>query len=461
MQQTIQPLASSFRDPSGFVFQKDGVIYRQVNKIFREDFDYFIKSGCYEHLKKNEWIIPHEEITENLSGSEACYKTLLPQRIPFISYPYEWCFGMMKDAARLTLQIAKECIPFGIILKDATPYNIQWWHGKPTFIDTLSFERYEASKPWIAYRQFCESFVSTLLLMHYTGQPTQSLLLAYPDGIPLPVTKALLPWHSKLSLHTFLHIHLHERLSRASIKKEQQQETDFSEKKLIRLLDSLQSLTESLQWKPKETPWGNYYDEAKRRKDYVDEKKNIVAQWISELQGIGTAMDLGSNEGEFSYLLAKERFLTISTDSDHTAINRLYQKIKNNNEENILPILIDLANPSPCLGLNNNERSSFIERAHVDLSLALALVHHLAIGKNIPFEKIAGLFEKISTYLIVEFIPKEDQKIQFMLKQKKDIYHDYNEENFLKAFEKNFFVQKKQQIGDSGRTLYQMKRHND
>ena len=197
-QQTTQPLDSSFRDPSGFVFEKDGTLYRQVNNIFKEDFDHFISSGCYDHFIKKQWLVSHEEIVKNFTGSPGWYKTLKPQRVPFISYSSDWCFDMLKDAALLTLQMAKECIQFGVILKDATPYNIQWLDGKAVFIDTLSFERYDASQPWIAYRQFCESFLSPLLLMHYSHQPLQPLLSAYPDGIPLSITSALLPFRKKV-----------------------------------------------------------------------------------------------------------------------------------------------------------------------------------------------------------------------------------------------------------------------
>src|SRR5690242_12814119 len=142
--QAIQPLASSFRDPAGFVFQKDGILYRQVNKSFKEDFDHFITSGCYNHLVTNKWLVQHEEIEEDFPGSGDCYRTLKPQKIAFISYPYEWCFDMLKDAALLTLRLVKECLPFGVILKDATPLNIQWCDGKPIFIDSLSFEKYDA-----------------------------------------------------------------------------------------------------------------------------------------------------------------------------------------------------------------------------------------------------------------------------------------------------------------------------
>ncbi len=458
MQQTIQPFASSFRDPSGFMFQKDGILYRQVNKIFKEDFDHFIDSGCYDHLAKNQWLIPHKELTENLSGLGNWYKTLKPRQIAFISYPYEWCFDMMKDAALLTLQLAKECISFGLILKDATPYNVQWLDGKPIFIDTLSFERYDSSKPWIAYRQFCENFLSPLLLMYYTAQPLQSILLGYPEGIPLSITRSLLPWRSKFSFHTYLHIHMHERLASKSTGKELPEKANFSEKKLLRLLDSLQSLIQSLQWKGKPTTWGNYYEEANERSDYLEQKKNIISTWLIEIPEIKTAIDLGANEGIFSFLLSKKNVQIIATDFDHTAINKLYQRIKKNNEENILPLVIDLANPSPAIGLNNEERISFPERTKVDLALALALVHHLAIGKNIPFEKISELFGNLTNYLIVEFIPKQDEKVQFMLKQKKDIYYDYTEENFIKAFQKYFFILKQQIIADSGRILYLMKK---
>jgi len=459
---TTQPLASSFRDPSGFVFEKDGILYRQVNQIFRDDFDHFINSGCYDHLVKNQWLLPHEEVIENLTGSANWYKTIRPQRIPFISYAYEWCFDMLKDAALLTLQLAKECTHFGIILKDATPFNVQWLTGKPIFIDTLSFERYDAAKPWIAYRQFCESFLSPLLLMRYSRQPLQSMMLTYPEGIPLSVTRSLLPWRSKFSFHTYLHIHMHERLASRNTGKEMHQQNGrmvFSEKKLHRLLDSLQSLIQSLEWKGNTSNWDQYYEEANQRDDYVMQKKKIITEWLTQLNGIHTAIDLGANEGMFSFLLAAKDIKAIAADSDQSSINKLYQKIKKEKEKNILPLLTDLSNPSPAIGFNNKERVSFIERTNCDLGLALALVHHLAIGKNIPFEKIAEFFYNLADHLIVEFIPKTDKKVQFMLQQKRDIYTNYSEEDFVRSFQKYFSVHAKHEISDSGRILYMMKKH--
>src|ERR1044071_3227438 len=181
MSSTITPHPSSYRDPSGFVFQKDGVLYRQVNISFKDHFDHFIQSGCYKHLTEKGLLIPHEQISENLSGSKDYYTTLKPEEIGFISYPYEWSFDMLKDAALLTLKLVKECLGFNVMLKDATPYNIQWHKGKLVFIDTLSFEKYTET-PWIAYRQFCECFLGPLLLMHYSKKHLHPLQLAWPDG---------------------------------------------------------------------------------------------------------------------------------------------------------------------------------------------------------------------------------------------------------------------------------------
>jgi hypothetical protein len=459
MPSTIQTIDSSYRDPSGFMFTSDGVLYRQVNKIFKENFDHFINSGCYDHLVKNKWLIPHIELSENLTASGEWYKTLRPEKLNFISYDYEWSFDMLKDAALLTLQLVKECMPFGVMLKDAAPSNIQWKEGRPVFIDTISFEKYDSSKPWIAYRQFCENFLSPLLLMHYRSQPLQTLLLAYPDGIPLAIAKSLLPRKSFFSFYTYLHIHLHSKWSLKKIENTPVSQPMFSEKKFSRVIESLQSLVSSLKWKDKPTTWNNYYQEASQRQDYVERKKELVNSWLNGLSQIKTAADIGANTGEFSRLPAQKNIETIATDLDHSAINKLYQKIKQDGEKNILPLVIDIANPSPAGGLNNKERPSFLERTKVDLTFALALIHHLAIGRNIPFDKIATLFASMTKYLIIEFVPKGDEKVKLMLQQKKDIYSNYEKEEFEKIFRNYFDIVNEEPVGTSGRTLYLMTRH--
>lgn len=447
---------SSYRDPSGFIFEKEGTLYRQVNISFKEHFDHFIQSGFYKHLTEKGLLISHEEINENFTSDLNYYKTLKPEKVPFISYPYEWSFDMIKDAALLSLKLLKESLQFGMILKDATPYNIQWRHGKLVFIDTLSFEKYEET-PWIAYRQFCENFLGPLLLMHYRKQPLHQLLLSWPDGIPLPVIQSLLPKRTRFSLHIYLHIHLHNKIS-AKQQTATGKQLKFTKEKLLRLIASLELLINKLKLPAQNSTWSAYYEEASKRNEYLDEKKKIINKWLNELPQIKTAADLGANEGEFSKLLALKDIKTIATDFDPFCINALYNNIKLTKERNILPLIVDLSNPTPAIGVNNKERASFLNRLTVDIAFMLAIIHHLAIGKNIPFEKIADMLAGVTNYLLIEFVPKEDEKVKFMLVNKKDIYTNYSEENFTNTFSCYFQIEKKETIGNSQRILYLMKR---
>lgn len=449
---------SSYRDPSGFIFSKDGTLYRQVNKIFSEHFDFFVHSGLYEKLVKAGKLIPHENISDNLTGDDQWYATLKPEPISFISYPYEWSFSMLKDAALLTLDLLKEALQSGLILKDATPYNIQCHNGKLIFIDSLSFEKYNEQMPWIAYRQFCETFLSPLLLAHYSRMPMQEMLLAYSDGIPLAVTQSLLPWRTKFSIHTYLHIHLHAKYSLKKSLHQPERKPSFSKQKLLNLVASLESLIMKLKLPESKSTWSAYYDEASQRNDYLEQKQKIIQHWLEKINPLATAADLGANKGEFSKLLASRNIKTIAADFDANCINSLYNDIKKNNEKNILPLIIDLSKPSPAIGVNNEERDSFISRTKVDLVLALALIHHLAIGKNIPFEKIATLIHGMCNYLIIEFVPKEDKKVKLMLLSKKDIFPEYNEIGFLKIFQSDFSVIEKKIIPGTSRILFLLKK---
>jgi hypothetical protein len=458
MQQTTIHHPASFRDPSGFIFLHEGEIYRCINQSFKEDFDQFISSGCYNAFVQKGWLIQHEEMNENNFSFPHQYRIIKPTQLPFISYPYEWSFDMLKDAALLTLTLTKESLQYGLVLKDASPYNIQLLNGKLVFIDSLSFEKYNADEPWIAYRQFCESFLSPLLLMHYIQQPLQPILLAWPDGIPLAITKSLLPKKSRFSLHTWLHIHLHSKVASGKSKKTNQ--PPFSQKKLKNLLSSLETLVKSLQLKNKPSTWSHYYEEASMREDYLREKKQVIEKWVNELSPISTAVDIGANDGEFSKLLAAKNISVIATDFDAYCINNLYTSISQSGEKNLMPLVLDAANPSSAIGVNNKERSSFIERTNTDLVLALAIIHHLAIGKNIPFTSTAEMFQQLGNYLIIEFVPKQDEKIQLMLEQKKDIYTDYTEESFVQSFETFFSILKREPVSNSGRVLFLMQRNH-
>jgi hypothetical protein len=446
---------SSYRDPSGYIFWHDGVLYRQVNLSYKEHFDQLLQSGCYELLTSKQLLIKHEPVSNNLTGDNDYYTTLRPQLIPFISYPSEWCFDMLKEAALLTLKIAREAMGFNMILKDASPFNVQWLNGKPIFIDSLSLEKFN-EKPWIAYRQFCECFLAPLLLMHYNKKQMPGLQLAWPEGIPLDIISSLLPGRSRFSLYTYLHIHLHAKYS---LKKgtPNQAIKPFSKQKLLNLISSLESLVSKLNVPAQDSTWTAYYDEASQRNDYLTQKKTIISQWQQALD-IENVVDLGANEGEFSRLFAQQNKQVISADFDPYCINTLYNQEKKEGKTNITPLVIDLSYPTPATGVNNNERISFIDRVNADLVLALALIHHLSIGKNIPLDMVADLFQRLGKKLIIEFVPKEDEKVQLMLERKEDIYRDYDEPAFEKAFMRYYSIIDRKPIPGSGRILYLMQK---
>ncbi|MBP7558013.1 MAG: hypothetical protein KA821_17185 [Chitinophagaceae bacterium] len=446
------PHASSFRDPAGFVFEKEEVLYRQVNSIYQENYDHLMQSGCYQQLVQKGLLLPHSTVTENLTGDTNWYTTILPERVPVISYPYEWCFDMLRDAALTTLRIAAEALQYDMILKDATPFNMQWHKGKMVLIDTLSLVKYD-NQPWIAYRQFCEMFLAPLLLMHYSRQQLTGLLLAWPAGIPVETASALLPRRSRFSLHTYLHIHLQARYSKRR-KGNAENTTGFTKQKLRNLLGSLELLINRLRTPQQSSTWSAYYEEATQRGNYLEHKKQLISSWVDGLPAIKTATDLGANDGLFARLLTQKSIEVLAADIDPYCINRLYLQRRQERASGILPLVQDLAFPTPAIGQNNEERSSFTARAGADLVMGLALIHHLAIGKQLRFDQVAAFMSKLSSYLILEFVPAEDEKTQQILKQQTRFFPEYTINNFESAFSKHFDILKKDVIQDSVRTLY-------
>lgn len=447
---------ASFKDPSGFVFQANDINYRQVNKIYAENYEQLLSSGLYKTLTDKKLLIPHTEVEENFTQSPDWYKTLLPQQINFISYAYEWSFDQLKDAALLTLKVLKIAVEHGMILKDATPFNIQFNDGRPIFIDTLSFEKYDITKPWIAYRQFCECFLFPLYLEHYLKSDVQKILSTYLEGIPVDITARLLPMKSSLNMGVWLHVFLQNNVKED--KNSVGAQGGFDKKKLDHLIEHLKSIIEKFKLNTStNSTWSNYYTETILSKDYLDEKEKIFRSFINEIN-FDSALDAGANDGYFSQIIAEKKCRVISIDFDNQCINNLYKSIKKNNITNILPLCIDLTNPSPAVGFRNTERQSFIQRAKADLVTALALIHHLILSKNIPVEDVAAFMQMITTKnLIIEFVPVSDPKSQELVKNKNS-YHNYDETVFENCFSQFFIIEKKQAIPTTDRILYQMRK---
>ncbi len=446
---------ASYRDPSGFIFIRDGIYYRQVNTIYAEDFEVLLSSGLHRELTEKKWLIEHEEIPDPGPG---IHKILKPRQIDFINYPYEWCFSQYKEAALLTLRIQQLSMTYGMSLKDATPFNIVFEGSRPVFIDTLSFEKYDASKPWVAYRQFCESFLAPLLLAAYHHPDLTRMMLTYPDGIPLEICASLLPFSSRFKSLASLHIHLQAGI-KGSVTKSPVKESGFSADKLNRILTHLVNGIGSLKLNKNLSTWSDYYTDTILQDNYLKEKEEQVSRLIHMIP-FTSAIDLGSNTGQFALMLEKNGKNVIALDIDPLCVERLYQHTAGK-QLHITSLVADLVNPAPSLGWDNKERASLLQRLHADLIMALALVHHLCIGRNLPFDKLAETFSSMGKYLIIEFVPREDEKVKQLLSHREDIFQEYDQEHFRIAFEQYFDLMEMNRIGNSGRTLFLMKKKID
>lgn len=449
-------IPGSFRDSSGFLFVKDGTIYRQVNTIYKSNYDYLINSGLYKSLVDSELLIPHKEVDVDYPRSENAYKIIKPEFIQFVSYPYEWCFSQLKDAALTTLKIQKKSLEYGMSLKDSSAYNIQFRKGKPILIDTLSFERYHKEQPWVAYRQFCQHFIAPLALMKYRDVRLNQLFKVYIDGVPLDLASSLLPFRARFKFFLFSHIHLHAKSQKHFADRSvNMRNRRVGRLPFLALIDNLESGTRGLKWRPKDTEWKNYYTFTNYSLESLDYKKQLVAEFLDEIKP-DVVWDFGANTGLFSRIASNKRIQTISFDNDPAAVEQNYLESVQKYETNILPLFLDLTNPSASIGWENKERMSLLERGPADTVFALALIHHLAISNNLPFSKIADFFRKICNSLIIEFIPKNDSQVQKLLSTREDIFFDYTQKNFETMFRKYFTIQKSVRIKDSERTLYLM-----
>lgn len=456
--------AASFRDPSGFVFSRDGEIYRQVNACYRAPYERLFASGLYDSLTASQLLVAHEEVDVPFPAPDAAYKVIKPQRIPFIAYPYEWCFGQLKAAALATLDIQSKALDCGMTLKDASAYNIQFRGARPVLIDSLSFDIYREGEPWIAYRQFCQHFLAPLALMAQRDVRLGQLLRIHIDGIPLDLAGALLPWRSRFQLGLGMHIHLHAKsqLRHADDARTSEAPPNLAKQRLgpqgLRgIIESLRATVAKLEWRPAKTAWSGYYGDTNYSADAMDAKQQAVSEFVSKLRP-STVWDLGGNTGVFSRIAAAQGASVICMDADAAAVEKNYRDCVAEKRADLLPLVIDLVNPSPSMGWDNAERDSLIARGPADLVLALALIHHLAIGNNVPLRKAAAFFAKAGRSLIIEFVPKSDSQVRRLLASREDIFNDYDRPNFEREFSAQFSIEESRAIAGSERVLYLMKR---
>jgi hypothetical protein len=481
MKAATKRISSSFRDPSGFLFIENGTLFRSVSRLYMQNYDHLIQSGLYNKLVKDNLLIPHREVPPSAEKRDDEYKIIQPEMVPFISYPYEWCFSQLKDAALALIRIQKQALDCNMILKDASAYNMQFLKGKPILIDTLSFEIYKENQPWVAYRQFCQHFLSPLSLMASRDIRLGQLMRIYIDGLPLDLVSGLLPISTWFKPTLLSHIHLHAKTQKRYEKTDVNNEglSPFPPKgkwgsvphcsptttlkvtkhSLIALIHHLESAITDIQWQPDDTEWSNYYKDINYSQAAMDHKQRLVQAYLSESKP-HTVWDLGANTGRFSRIATANEIETIAFDVDPSAVEKNYRWMRENKETKILPLCLDLTNPSPSIGWANEERLSLIERGPVDTVLALALIHHLAISNNVPLSHIATFLSQVCQFLIIEFVPKNDSQVQRLLRSREDIFYQYTQNHFEAAFGDHFSILTREKIVDMQRTLYLMEKRN-
>ena len=451
--------SSSFRDPSGFIFNDKGIIKRVIKPVYFEVYDELVNSNFFKPLHKNEFLINHEELERTEDEI-----IIQPEQIPFITYPYEWSFEQYKEAALLTLKLQKYALSKGFTLKDASMFNITLHKGRPIFIDTLSFDFYKEDSPWRAYKQFIEHFFGPLLLSKFHGVDTLSLMSQYIDGIPVKTIASMLPFKTKLNPLLYSNIHL---LAKYEGKHNEDYKgvakvSKLTKKGQLKIIESLYDYIRKLEVN-EDTEWGDYYKKLNYSDEALISKTKIINKWV-EGQQPERIIDLGGNTGVFVRSLNYRFKEALVCDIDSKAVDKNFIEVVSNEEYKITPFVLDLLSPSPAIGFSNNERFSFVQRIQgfkPEVSLALALIHHITLSGNVPFEMSAQFFASFSKHLIIEFPKREDSWVTRLLNSKmefKNHFDFYNIENFRKAYLEYFDIVEEKPVESSERVMFLLKR---
>ena len=389
-QNNTSPHQASFRDPSGYMFYDGDVLRRAINPIYFRQYNALKDSGFFKTLITNKLLIPHTQTT--VSDQQI---VITPEPITFITNPYEWSFEQYKHAALHTLKVHKYALSKGFILKDASAYNVTFHKGSPVFIDTLSFDFYEKDTPWRAYKQFITHFFGPLVLASYHGTEIFKMLQTHIDGIPVKLIASLLPGKSKLSSTIYTNIHLLAKMERTHSEdyKAETKIAKLSLKAQNNIIDNLFDFIKKLSIK-EETEWGNYYDKTNYNDAAFQGKKTLIEDWVTALNP-QRLIDIGGNDGTFARTVVTKVPHVIVTDIDSNAVGYNYKQIQQNKETNMLAFVCDVLQPAPGIGLNNSERNSLVERLQdysPDVTMALALIHHITLSGNVPFDRSAQFF---------------------------------------------------------------------
>jgi ribosomal protein L11 methylase PrmA len=450
----------SFRDPSGQVFEYQGRILRTINEPARINYEAARDAGVLDKLTGAGALVASRQVSVWPVAIPGAAYLLEHERIPFISYPYEWCFGELKAAALHHLNLQIELLESGYVLSDATAYNVQFIGPKPIFIDTLSIRPYQEGEYWQGHRQFCEQFLNPLLLRSLFGIAHNAWFRGGLEGIATGDLARLLSLRHKISWNVLVHVILQAKLEAKALQAPDQAIQKAKQSRRLSRAGYKGILTQLRSWIGKlhpadtgKTVWGDYSKDNTYTSEEASAKKKAIAEFASASRP-KILVDLGCNTGDFSVAaLEGGAQSVIGFDFDHRAVEIGYARALAEGR-NFLPLWLDASNPSPDQGWKQAERKGFGGRVKVDAMVALAFEHHLAIGKNVPLDQVVKWLMETAPKGIIEFVPKDDPTIRKMLALREDIFSNYSEAAFVRAMEQHGRIVAKQTVSKSGRTLF-------
>ena len=449
--------SGSFRDRNGSVYYRDGRVLRTLSPRALANWRQLSGASFFEAHRARGTVVDTQPAEP--AGLPEAAGVLEHARIPFVSYPYEWTFGMLRDAALLHLELLRDALGAGMILKDATPYNVQWEGAQPVFIDIPSFEPHGKGEPWAGYRQFCELFLYPLMLQAYKDIDYRPWLRGRIDGIPAEEMRGVMSARDALRPGVLLHVVAQSALQRRYSGGGRREvrgslaEAGFDRRLIVANVAKLTTLVAGLSPKGGRSTWSDYesshsYEEAER------ERKAEFVRRAASTRRWRLAWDLGCNTGTFSRIAAEHAEHVVAMDADWRAIEKLYQREKADGSRSILPLVVNVSDASPNQGWLGQERKALAERGRPDLTLCLALVHHVVISANIPLRDFIGWLADLGTALVIEFVGREDEMVQTLLANREDQYDDYHPDVFRSLLEGRFSIEDEASLKGGKRRMF-------
>jgi hypothetical protein len=457
----------SFRDRDSRVVVAGDAVYRVLSERGADDWRALADSPLLGELTEKGSLVGTEEMSrDTLDGAagvlaEDTAAVLRHERVPFVSYPYEWTFGMLRDAALLQLDIELAALDAGLSLKDATPYNLQFRGAEPVFIDVGSFEKLREGEPWTGYRQFCMLFLYPLLLQAYKDIPFHPWLRGSIDGItPSEAARFFTFGDRVLRRGVLTHVALHARLERRYEQreggevKEELKKANFKTELVKANVQRMRKLISRLQWKAGDTAWTNYRQE-NTYSDADAERKAAFVREAAASRRPQLTWDMGANDGAYARIAAEHSDYVVAFDLDHATVEASYRALREEGNRKILPLVANLADPSPGLGWRGLERRPLEGRGTPDLALALALVHHVSVTANVPLAEFLDWLHGLGATMVIEFPKREDPMVRRLLSGKREGSNaDYELETFERLLNERFTVERSEPLPSGTRVLY-------